>query len=127
MQLAHARDDGFFALCIKMDSECGVLPGETIDAFREFVHVILVIRLKKEGRFSWKTESIFVFFQAVIKSIFYLIGWLNSHGNDRLWYVDGLLFEQKNRKLAERFKTIKQNSFLQFDPPGSLSGSPWRG
>lgn len=41
MQLAHARDDGFFAFCVKMDSKCWIFTGETVDAFGEFIHVIL--------------------------------------------------------------------------------------
>lgn len=41
MQLAHAGDDGFFAFCVKMHSKCRILTGETVDAFGEFIHVIL--------------------------------------------------------------------------------------
>lgn len=41
MQLAHPRDDGFFALCVKVHSECRIFAGETVDAFGEFIHVIL--------------------------------------------------------------------------------------
>lgn len=48
MQLAHAWDDGFFALGVKSYSESGVLSGETVDAFREFVQVVLVKRKKKK-------------------------------------------------------------------------------
>lgn len=41
MQLSHAWDDGFFALGVKMDSERRVLSGEAVQAFGEFVHVVL--------------------------------------------------------------------------------------
>lgn len=41
MQLSHARDDGFFALCVKMHPERWILSGETVDTFGEFVQVIL--------------------------------------------------------------------------------------
>lgn len=41
MQLAHARDYGFFALWVIMNSERWILPGEAVDTFGEFVQVIL--------------------------------------------------------------------------------------
>lgn len=41
MQLAHAWDDGFFALCVKMHSERRIFPGETVNAFGEFIQIIL--------------------------------------------------------------------------------------
>lgn len=44
MQLAHAWDDGFFALRVKMNSECRILSGETVNTFGEFIHVVLVER-----------------------------------------------------------------------------------
>lgn len=43
MQLAHAWDDGFFALCVKMHSKRWIFPGETVNTFGEFIQVILVI------------------------------------------------------------------------------------
>lgn len=44
MQLAHAWDDGFFALRVKMNSERRILSGETVNTFGEFIHVVLVER-----------------------------------------------------------------------------------
>lgn len=41
MQLAHAWDDGFFTLRVKMHSERRVFPGETVNAFGEFIQIIL--------------------------------------------------------------------------------------
>lgn len=50
MQLAHAGDDGFFAFCIKMHSKCRILTGETVDAFGEFIHVILQEAKNKKNK-----------------------------------------------------------------------------
>lgn len=53
MQFSHARDDGFFALCVKVDSKCWVFSGETVNAFGEFVQVIL-----QEGRYQQETSQV---------------------------------------------------------------------
>lgn len=42
MQLAHARDDGFFALGVKMHSKRRIFSGETVNTFGEFIQVVLV-------------------------------------------------------------------------------------
>lgn len=41
MQLAHAWDDGFFALSVIMHSKRRVFSGETVDSFGEFIQVVL--------------------------------------------------------------------------------------
>lgn len=48
MQLAHAWDDGFFALCVKMYSERRILSGETVNTFGEFIQVVLVKIITEE-------------------------------------------------------------------------------
>lgn len=50
MQLAHPRDDGFFALRVEVHSERWIFAGEPVDAFGEFIHVVL--RGRKEDRWS---------------------------------------------------------------------------
>lgn len=61
MQLAHAWDDGFFALCVKMHSERRIFPGETVNAFGEFIQIILA-----RGKIIPKTEELKYAAQAFI-------------------------------------------------------------
>lgn len=41
VQLTHPWDDGFFALCVIVNSESWIFSGEPVDTFGEFVQVIL--------------------------------------------------------------------------------------
>lgn len=67
MQFAHPWDDGFFALCVEMHSKCRIFTGETVDAFGEFIHVILQGgkgdgRLDKDKMFCLLRVTVFCFF-----------------------------------------------------------------
>lgn len=41
MEFAHARDDGFFALCVKVHSKGRIFFGESVNSFGEFILIIL--------------------------------------------------------------------------------------
>lgn len=41
MQLAHAWDDSFFALCVKVHSKGWIFSGESVNGFGEFILIIL--------------------------------------------------------------------------------------
>lgn len=74
MQLAHPRDDGFFALCVEMHSKCRIFTGETVDAFGEFIHVILQGG-KGDGRLD--KDKMFCLLRVTVFCFFYLVGWLH--------------------------------------------------
>lgn len=71
MQLAHAWDDGFFALCVKMHSKCRIFTGETVDAFGEFIHVILQEAKKtpKQNRKDRWLNNVKMYFCCTLKSV----------------------------------------------------------
>lgn len=52
MQLTHPRDDGFFALRVKVHSKSRIFTGEPVDAFREFIHVVLRGQKETEGHIN---------------------------------------------------------------------------
>lgn len=101
MQLAHAWDDGFFALSVIMHSKRRVFSGKTVDSFREFIQVVLFSRTrginnKREWqRGGFKTRVIIKGTSFRLNEYFYLVGWLHRHGNDRFRDVNGLLWVLK--------------------------------
>lgn len=94
MQLAHAQDDGFFTLCVKMHSERRIFPRETVDTFGEFVQVILSTYRMIKGK-SWRCNlhSTVKYLKEIAGQLnyFYLVGWFHWHGNDRFWDVNRFL------------------------------------
>lgn len=65
VQLSHAWDYGFLALCVKMHPESGVLSGEAADAFGELVCVVL--KGPEDTVDEWLRVAHFIFMYASVE------------------------------------------------------------